>query len=63
MRFEVEGRFVDFDLNRGIQANFYQELVSLDAHNNELHFLAPVSEKIVATPDLQALFVWIGLSL
>lgn len=52
MRFEVEGRFVDFDLNRGIQANFYQELVSLDAHRNELHFLAPVSEKIVATPDL-----------
>ena len=42
----------------GIQANFYQELVSLDVKKKELHFLAPVTDKLVATPDLESLFVW-----
>ena len=31
MRLEMGGKFMDFDLSCGIQANFYQELVSLDA--------------------------------
>lgn len=31
MRLQVDGKYVDFDLNRGIEANFYQEVVSLDA--------------------------------
>ena len=57
MRFKVDDKFIDFDLNRGIQANFYQELISLDIPKNELHVLAPVTDKLIATPDLESLFV------
>lgn len=56
MRFVVEDRFVDFDLNKGIDSNFYQDLISLDSEKSEMHFIASVNQKLVATPDLEALF-------
>jgi hypothetical protein len=31
MKLEAGGKFMDFDLSCGIQANFYQELISLDS--------------------------------
>jgi len=47
---------VDFELNKGIDSNFYQELVSVDASSQQINFLAPVQHKLVATPDLDSLF-------
>lgn len=43
MRFVLEDRFVDFDLNKGIASNFYQDLISLDSEKSELHFIASVN--------------------
>ena len=57
MRIQLPGQdsYVDLELNKGIQTNFYQELVSLDAQTKSVHFLAPVQHKIVATPDLDSI--------
>jgi hypothetical protein len=57
LRVQLPGQteFVDLELNKGIQPNFYQELVSTDARKGTIHFLGPVQHKLVATPDLDAL--------
>jgi len=38
-----EGSACTLELNKGIESNFYQELVALDPHSQELHSLAPVT--------------------
>ena len=43
---------IDFELIKGIQTNFYQELIKVDKENNTAHFLAPLSQKLIAIPDL-----------
>ena len=54
MRFtQPDGSYVDLRVNKGIQPGFYQELVSVDPERLEMHFLAPVTKKVVATPDLE----------
>ena len=42
MRFQLPGQenFVDYELNKGIAGNFYQEIVSVDSQNRELHYLS-----------------------
>ena len=58
LRLELPGTdagHVDLELNEGIKSNFYQELVAVDSVNNDIHFLAPVQHKIVATPDLESI--------
>lgn len=57
MRIQLPGQteFVDLELSKGIQPNFYQELVATDASKGQIHFFGPVQHKIVATPDLDAL--------
>lgn len=42
MRFQLPGEneYVDFELNKGIESKFYQEIIACDRQN--LHFLAPV---------------------
>ena len=61
MRIQLPGQsdFVDLELNKGIQPNFYQELVATDSGKGSIHFMGPVQHKIVATPDLDALISWI----
>ena len=41
MRLQLPGSsdFVDLEVNKGIQPNFYQELVSIDPTSKEMHFL------------------------
>ena len=46
---------MDLELNQGIKTNFYQELVSVDAEKEAIHFLAKVQTKLVATPDLDSI--------
>lgn len=53
-----DSTYVDLEVEKGIQAGFYQELVKVDTENAQLHFLAPITKKIVATPDLDALFAF-----
>ena len=57
MRLQLPGQknFVDLELNQGIKTNFYQELVSVDAEKDSIHFLAKVQTKLVATPDLDSI--------
>ena len=47
---------VDLDVSKGIQSNFYQELMSLDSTKGKAHFLTPVTNKFVMTPNLESLF-------
>jgi hypothetical protein len=47
---------VDFELIKGIQTNFYQELVSAHPSKKEVQFLGPVNHKLIAVPDLDSLF-------
>ena len=47
---------IDLDVNKGIQSNFYQELMSLDSNKSKAHFLTPVTNKFVMTPNLESLF-------
>ena len=57
MRLQLPGQdsYVDLELNKGIHTNFYQELVSVNTASQDIHFLAPVQHKLVATPDLDSL--------
>ena len=57
MRIQLPGEdsFVDLELNPGIQTNFYQEIVAVNSESKNMHFLAPVQHKIVATPDLDSI--------
>jgi len=52
----VNDTSVDLELNKGIDSNFFQELVCLDPAKKEMHSLGRVTQKLVATPDLEALF-------
>lgn len=57
MRFEKpDGTHVDLRLGKGICPGFAQELVWLAPEARELNFLAPISQKFVATPDLSHMF-------
>ena len=58
MRIQLPGQddYVDLEMNRGIQPNFYQELVSVDIETQKMHFLSKVQHKLVAIPDLDQLF-------
>ena len=56
MRFQVEGRFIDFEVNKGIESKFYQEAVSVDPVSKQIHILAPVERKIIVTPNVESLF-------
>ncbi len=47
---------VDFEVIKGIPTNFYQELVSAHPSKKDLHFLGPVSHKLIAVPDLDSIF-------
>ena len=57
LRIQLPGQesYIDLELNSGIQTNFYQEIVSVDGESKNMHFLAPVQHKIVATPDLDSI--------
>lgn len=58
MRIQLPGQennYVDLELNEGIKTNFYQEVVSVDSETRNMHFLAQVKHKIVATPDLDSI--------
>ncbi|CDW74297.1 UNKNOWN [Stylonychia lemnae] len=48
--------YVDFELTKGIQTNFYQELISVDLQAQRAHFMAPINHKLIATPDLDSIF-------
>jgi hypothetical protein len=43
---------VDFELIKGIETNFYQELVSAHPSQKNVHFLGQVNHKVIAVPDL-----------
>jgi len=49
--------FADLEVTRGIDATFYQELISVDGKNARANFLAKLTKKLVATPDLDSLFL------
>ena len=57
MRIQLPGsdKFADLEINQGIQSNFYQELVSVDAQARKLNMLAQIKHKLVATPDLDSI--------
>ena len=48
------GQFIDLEVNKGIQNNFYQELAMLK--DQKLNFLTPISQKLVMTPDFDSMF-------
>ena len=48
--------FADLEINKGIDATFYQELISVDGATQRTHFLSQLTKKLVATPDLDSLF-------
>eukprot|EP00347_Sterkiella_histriomuscorum_P015718 403355942 len=52
-----QSQYIDFELIKGIQTNFYQELISVDVQKSQAHFLAPLNHKLIATPDLDSIFV------
>lgn len=43
---------VDFELIKGIETNFYQELISAHPSKKDVHFLGQVNHKVIAVPDL-----------
>ena len=47
---------VDFEVIKGIQTNFYQELISAHPTKDSVHFLGPVTQKLIAVPDLDSIF-------
>ena len=47
---------VDFEVIKGIPTNFYQELISAHPSKKDVHFLGPVNHKLIAVPDLDAIF-------
>ena len=47
---------VDFELIKGIETNFYQELVSAHPSQKNVHFLGQVNHKVIAVPDLDQIF-------
>ena len=48
------GQYIDLEVNKGIQNNFYQELAMLK--DQKLNFLTPISQKLVMTPDFDSMF-------
>lgn len=44
MRIQLPGSkdYLDLELNKGIQPNFFQELVAVDSKSQSMHILAPV---------------------
>jgi len=49
--------FVDLEVNKGIESTFYQELIAIDGKKKQAHFLGQLTQKLVATPDLDSLFM------
>lgn len=48
--------FTDFELIKGIETNFYQEVISAHPSKQEVHFLGPINHKLIAVPDLDQIF-------
>lgn len=49
-----KGEYIDFNIEEGIRTGFHQELASFN--QERMCNLGQIQKKLVATPDLEALF-------
>lgn len=53
---DKEGEHIDFEVIKGIETNFYQEIVTAHPSKPNVNFLGPLNHKLIAVPDLDAIF-------